>query len=221
MSRLLQDQEKRNHVMLPMRLTSAVLAASLALVPATRASADTKDFLAGAVLGGVAGALIQKEVRKQRVARAEQERFRARAAAPQTYVAQPRSTAAKKTYRPSIPATAEGREIQSSLNFFGFDAGPVDGRIGPATRSAVSDYQRYMVYEGTGTLTSFQQRLLTSSYLRAEAAGDSTLGTIAGLPDGTKGLLKLYREDLASGATQQRSLSPEPSSAPLTGAIDL
>ena len=78
-----------------------------------------------------------------------------------------------------------------------------------------------MGYDQTGTLTSFQQRLLTSSYLRAEAAGDQSLGIIAGLPDGTKGLLKVYREDLASGAAQQRSLRPEPSSAPLTGAIDL
>ncbi|MEO0378985.1 MAG: peptidoglycan-binding domain-containing protein [Pseudomonadota bacterium] len=207
--------------MLSKKLASAVLAASLALVPATRVSADGRDFLAGAVIGGVAGALIQKEVRKQKLAREQQQRLRARAATPQTYVAQPRRAAPKKVYRPSIPATAEGREVQSSLNYFGFDAGTVDGRVGPATRRAISDYQRYMGYDGTGTLTSFQQRLLTSSYLRAEAAGDTTLGTIAGLPDGTKGLLKLYREDLASGAAQQRNLSPEPSSAPITGAIDL
>lgn len=207
--------------MLPIKLTSAVLATALTLVPATRASADTRDFLAGAVLGGVAGALIQKEVRKQKLAREQQQRQRSRAAAPQTYASAPRRAVPKKTYRTSIPATPEGREIQSSLAYFGFNAGHIDGRIGPATRRAISEYQSYMGYDETGTLTSFQQKLLTSSYLRAEAAGDTTLGTIASLPDGTKGLLKLYREDLASGATQQRNLTPAPSSAPLTGAIDL
>ncbi len=194
--------------MLSTKLTSAVLAASLALVPASRAAADGKDFIAGALLGGVAGAIIQKEVRKNK----EQQRLRARTAAPQTYASQPRSYTPKKTYRPSIPATTEGRDIQSSLNYFGFDAGTVDGRVGPATRSAISDYQRYMGYEETGTLTSFQRHLLTSSYLRAEAAGERNLGLIAGLPDGTKGLLKVYRQELASGTVQQRSLEPEQSS---------
>ncbi|MEO0764746.1 MAG: peptidoglycan-binding domain-containing protein [Pseudomonadota bacterium] len=205
--------------MIPTKLTAAILAASLALVPATRVAADSEDFIAGALLGGVAGAIIQNEVRKNR------ERQRARASAPRTYaaqpqtfVAQPRASSAKKSIRPSIPATEEGREIQSSLNYFGFDAGPIDGRVGPATRSAISDYQRFMGYDETGTLTSFQQRLLTSSYLRAEAAGDSVVGTIAGLPDGTKGLLKLYREELAAGAAQQRQLAPAPSA---TGAIEL
>ncbi|WP_299729640.1 peptidoglycan-binding domain-containing protein [uncultured Tateyamaria sp.] len=205
--------------MLSTKLTAAVVAASIALIPATRVAADGRDFLAGAVLGGIAGAVIQKEVRKQRVQRAQIQRQRART--PQTYAAQPRYVAPKKSYRPSIPATTEGREIQSSLNYFGFDAGSVDGRVGPSTRRAISDYQRYMGYDSTGTLTTFQQRLLTSSYLRAEAAGDSTLGTIAGLPDGTKGLLKLYREELASGAAQQRGLRPDPTSAPVIGAIDL
>jgi len=207
--------------MLPIKLTSAVLATALFLVPAPRASADTKDFLAGAVLGGIAGAVIQKEVRKQKLAREQQQRARARAATPQTYASVPSRAVPKKAYRASIPATPEGREIQSSLAYFGFDAGPIDGRIGPATRSAISDYQSYMGYDRTGNLTSFQRRLLTSSYLRAEAAGDSTLGVIAGLPDGTKGLLKLYRDDLASGAAQQRNLAPSPSSIPPTGAIDL
>ncbi|MEL7261966.1 MAG: peptidoglycan-binding domain-containing protein, partial [Pseudomonadota bacterium] len=118
-----------------------------------------------------------------------------------------------KTYRPSIPATEAGREIQSSLNYFGFDAGTIDGRVGPATRRAISDYQRYMGYDETGTLTTFQKHLLTTSYLRAEAGGTRTLQDIAGLPDGTRGLLKLYREELATGSTQRRSVTPEPSTA--------
>ncbi|MEM6372775.1 MAG: hypothetical protein AAF727_08365, partial [Pseudomonadota bacterium] len=70
-------------------------------------------------------------------------------------------------------------------------------------------------------LTTFQRKLLTSSYLRAEAAGESTLSVIAGLPDGTKGLLKLYRAELAAGTTQQRELTPAPSASPTPEPIEL
>lgn len=197
--------------MLTKTLTSAAIAASLALVPATRVAADSRDFIAGAIIGGIGGAIINNEVRKNK----ERQAARQRAVAPRTYAAQPKAyrAPAKKTYRPSIPATEAGREIQSSLNYFGFDAGPVDGRVGPATKRAISNYQRYMGYDETGTLTTFQKHLLTTSYLRAEAGGSRTLQDIAGLPDGTRGLLKLYRDDIASGGAQQRTFAPEPSSA--------
>ncbi len=197
--------------MLSKTLISVAIAASVALVPATRAAADGKDFIAGAVIGGVAGAIINNEVRKNKARQAA----RQRAVTPRTYAAHPRAYVApkKKAYRPAIPATPEGREIQSSLNYFGFDAGPVDGQVGRKTRAAIADYQRYMGYEGTGTLTSFQQHLLTKSYLRAEAGGNRTYQDIASHPDGTRGLLKIYREDLASGGAQPRSLTPEPSGA--------
>jgi len=198
--------------MLSKSFLSAAIAASLILVPATRATADSRDFIAGAIIGGIGGAIINNEVRKNK----QRQAARSRAVAPRTYAAKPRSYAApkkKKAYRPSIPATPEGREIQSSLNYFGFDAGPVDGQVGSKTRDAIADYQRYMGYQGTGTLTTFQQHLLTTSYLRAEAGGSRTLQDIASLPDGTRGLLKLYREDLASGSTQRREINPEPSVA--------
>lgn len=198
--------------MLSKPLLAAAIAASLALVPATRAAADSRDFIAGAIIGGIGGAIINNEVRKNKARQAA----RQRAVAPRTYAAQPKAyrAPAKKTYRPSIPATEAGREIQSSLNYFGFDAGSVDGRVGPATKRAISDYQRYMGYDETGTLTTFQKHLLTTSYFRAEAGGARTLQDIAALPDGTRGLLKLYREELATGSTQQRStITPEPSSS--------
>ncbi|MEM9869928.1 MAG: peptidoglycan-binding domain-containing protein [Pseudomonadota bacterium] len=197
--------------MLSRTIITAAIAASLTLVPATRVAADSRDFIAGAILGGIGGAIINNEVRKNK----QRQIARQRAVTPRTYAAQPRTyrAPAKKTYRPSIPATEAGREIQSSLNYFGFDAGTIDGRVGPATRRAISDYQRYMGYDETGTLTTFQKHLLTTSYLRAEAGGPRTLQDIAGLPDGTRGLLKLYRAELATGSTQRRSVTPEPSTA--------
>ena len=195
--------------MLSKTLMSAAIAASLALVPGTRASADSRDFIAGAILGGIGGAIINNEVRKNK----QRQAVRNRAVVPRNYAAAPRSYTPKKTYRPSIPATSEGREIQSSLNYFGFNAGQVDGRVGTRTRDAIADYQRYMGYEGTGSLTTFQQHLLTTSYLRAEAGGSRTLQDIASLPDGTRGLLKLYRDELPSGGAQHRRLTPHPSTA--------
>ena len=45
--------------MLSKTFISAALAASLALVPATQAAADKKDFIAGAIIGGIGGAIIQ------------------------------------------------------------------------------------------------------------------------------------------------------------------
>jgi len=198
--------------MLSKTLISAAIAASLALVPATRAAADSRDFIAGAIIGGIGGAIINNEVRKNKA----REAARQRAVAPRTYAAQPRTYSApkkKKAYKPSIPATPEGREIQSSLNYFGFNAGTVDGRVGPATRNAISDYQRYMGYEATGTLTAFQQHLLTTSYFRAEAGGARTMQDIASLPEGTRGLLKLYRAELAQGGQQREQISGTSSQA--------
>ncbi|WP_052249687.1 peptidoglycan-binding protein [Tateyamaria sp. ANG-S1] len=197
--------------MLSKTLISAAIAASLALVPATRAAADSKDFIAGALLGGIGGAIINNEVRKNK----ERQAARSRAVAPRTTTTTQRAyrAPAQKTYRPSIPATPEGREIQSSLNYFGFDAGSIDGKVGSRTRDAIADFQRYMGYEGTGTLTSFQQHLLTSAYFRAEAGGNRTFQDIASHPDGTRGLLKIYRDDLAAGSTRERTLRPEPSAS--------
>lgn len=176
------------------KFTATALAASLALVPATRVAADAKDFIAGAVIGGVVGSQIQKQ----------QQRNKAAAPAARATVAAPQPRAQRST-SPSIPATDEGRRIQTALNYFGFDAGSVDGQIGSNTRDAVGDYQAYLGYPRTGELNDFEQRLLLTSYDRAMAGGDATFQEIAAQPDGTRGLLKVYRADIADGAATATS----------------
>lgn len=175
--------------MISTKLTAAAVAASLALMPATRVAADGKDFIAGAIIGGVVGSQLQKNAQRNR-----------------TVAPAPRVTntyrAPQRQYRSSIPATQEGRQIQSSLNYFGFNAGPVDGQIGSGTRAAIANYQGYMGYPRTGQLSAFEQELLISSYNRAQAGGDQTFRQIAAQPDGTRGLLKLYREEIANGGPQ-------------------
>ena len=155
-------------------LTGGLLAASLAFIPAETAQADAGDFIAGAIIGGIVGA----NANKQR-----------RTTTTRTYK--------KKTYRPSIPSTQEGRNIQASLNYFGFNAGAVDGQLGRKTRDAVSQYQAYLGYPVTGQLSAFEQNLLISSYNRAQAGGYAVQQQVAATPDGTRGLLKTYRAEMA------------------------
>ena len=156
-------------------LSTAVLAASVAFTPATRVAADAGDFVAGALIGGLIGHAATKEAQRKK--------------------------AAQRTYRPGIPSTQEGREIQSSLNYFGFNAGRVDGQLGRNSREAISRYQIYMGYPATGQLTPIEHEILTTSYQRAQLNVPSINQAMMTHPDGPRGLLKTYRQELAGGAT--------------------
>jgi peptidoglycan hydrolase-like protein with peptidoglycan-binding domain len=166
-------------------MTGAVLAASLAFVPADTAQADAGDFIAGAIIGGIVGA----NAKKQRTTR--QRTYRAPA-------------------RSRLPSTQEGRSIQASLNYFGFDAGTVDGQLGRRTRNAVSSYQAYLGYPVTGQLSPFEQNLLTSTYNRAQAGGFTQQQRSANAYDGTRGLLKAARVELQGGGAQAPVIAAVP-----------
>lgn len=168
--------------------TTVVLAASVAILPASRVAADAGDFVAGALIGGLVGHVATKEAQKNRAARS--------------------SNTVTRTYRPAIPSTVEGREIQTSLNYFGFNAGSVDGQLGRRSRTAISQYQVYMGYPATGQLTAFEQSLLVGTYNRALAGGYAFTQQAATHPDGTRGLLKLYRAELAGPLTTQQAALP-------------
>ncbi|QJF52000.1 peptidoglycan-binding domain-containing protein [Roseobacter ponti] len=187
--------------MLSLKMTSAAVAAALALTPATRVAADGKDFIAGAVIGGIVGSQLQKNATRNRTV----------APAPQVTGT---TTYSEPATRSGIPATQTGREVQTSLNYFGFNAGTVDGQIGGRSRAAISDYQAYMGYEATGQLTQFEQDLLVRSFNRAQAGGDQTFRKIAANPDGTRGLLKEYRAEFARGNDSGQYTSY---ATPLTG----
>ncbi len=171
-------------------ITGAVLAASLTFIPAETAQADAGDFIAGAIIGGIVGANAKKQRSTRRT-----------------------KTYRKKSYRSGIPSTQEGRNIQASLNYFGFNAGTVDGQLGQRTRNAVSQYQSYLGYPITGQLSAFEQNLLTSSYNRAQAGGYVVQQQVAGTPDGTRGLLRTYRAEMAGQTTTTQTIvavAPQP-----------
>ncbi len=155
-------------------ITATILALSVAIVPAGRAAADAGDFVAGAIIGGIVGSAATKNNQRKR--------------------ATTRSHAPRAS---RIPSTQEGREIQASLNYFGFNAGTVDGQLGRRSRNAISSYQAYLGYPVTGQLSPFEQNLLISSYNRAQAGGYAVTQQVASNPDGTRGLLKTYRAELA------------------------
>lgn len=161
--------------MLSKTITASVLALSLSFVPAEQAEADIGDFVGGVAVGAIGSAIVRNNQRQRATTRSTTRR----------YVA------------PRLPSTQEGRQIQSSLNYFGFNAGSVDGQLGQRSRNAISSYQAYLGYPVTGQLTPFEQNLLITSHNRAQAGGYATNQLVASNPDGTRGLLKTYRAEMA------------------------
>ncbi len=163
-------------------ISTVLVAAALAFSPVSKASADTGDFVAGALIGGLVGHAVTKESQRNR--------------------AQKQTTRTQSTVRRStIPSTQQGREIQSSLNYFGFNAGGVDGQLGRQSRAAISRYQAYMAYPATGQLTPLEEEILITSHRRAQIGSAEITQQMATHPDGPRGLLKNYRQELAGVPT--------------------
>eukprot|EP00933_Yihiella_yeosuensis_P081081 TRINITY_DN9461_c0_g3_i1.p1 TRINITY_DN9461_c0_g3~~TRINITY_DN9461_c0_g3_i1.p1 ORF type:complete len:556 (-),score=-7.75 TRINITY_DN9461_c0_g3_i1:271-1938(-) len=157
-------------------LISTLFAAALITAPASRVSADAGDFVAGAIIGGIIGNAAKKNNR----------------------------TSTKR--HSGVPRSQEGRDIQTSLNYFGFNAGSVDGQLGRQSRAAVSRYQAYMGYPATGQLTQFEKDFLISSYYRAQSGGQATTQLVLSTPDGTRGLLTIYRDEQLNGGRGTASI---------------
>lgn len=165
-------------------LSSAALAATLVVSPISKASADTGNFIAGAVVGSVVGHAARREYDLTRTQR-------------QT------TTRTQSTARHTIiPSTRQGHDIQTSLNYFGFDAGSVDGQLGGQSRAAISRYQAYMGYPATGQLTPLEEEILIASHRKGQVGSFETNRQIATHPDGERVLLQNYRQDLAGETTE-------------------
>lgn len=173
-----------------MKLTyfaAALLAASLTLTSPGRVAADAGDALVGGIIGGVIGGAIVNEGNKRRTT--------------------------KRVYRAPSPVRAENREIQTSLNYFGFPAGSPDGVLGRNSRTAISQYQAHMGYSPTGRLSLYEKDFLITSYHRALAGGPVTLQQAASHPMGSRGLLYVYR-DQAAGVLPQGQTTTAVATAP-------
>lgn len=171
---------------------TAGLAAVIVATGATRAQSDGGDIVGG-IVGGIIGGAIVNESQKRR---------------------QPTVVYRKSSPSISSAQRAENREIQTSLNYFGFPAGTPDGILGRRSRSAVSQYQAHMGYPVTGHLSLYEKDFLISSYHRALSGGPTTSQLAATLPGGTRGLLVHYR-DMAAGV-----VAPAPMPAPAPQAVE-
>lgn len=158
--------------------TSASVAAAIALMPAEPAEADAAEFLGGALIGGVIGHALTQQGQ--------------------------RTTRTTRVVRPGIPATQQGRETQAALNYFGFNAGAVDGQVGPGTRAAIERYQRAMGYPVDGReFSEYQFDYLMDAYFWAQNGGAAQSG-MSGQP-----LLFAYR-DSREGRNLPTAASEEP-----------
>ncbi len=201
-------------------ISAAALSAALLVSGASQVSADAGDALVGGIIGGViGGAIVNENNKKRRVVRT------------------------KRVYRQPVYSAqrAENREVQTSLNYFGFPAGTPDGVLGRRSRAAISQYQAHLGYPVTGYLTEYEKSFLLSSYNRAQAGGYTTTQQIASNPMGSRGLLLTYRDQAAGVAptapqagviavaptvpvvpaqpqTQLAATTPEPEEAPSDGA---
>ena len=82
-----------------------------------------------------------------------------------------------KPERPQVRATGNSqapverervRGIQTALNHFGFDAGPVDGLPGVKTRAAIRRFQASRNFPETGILSAGEEEILRSEFRNSQ-----------------------------------------------------
>jgi peptidoglycan hydrolase-like protein with peptidoglycan-binding domain len=172
-------------------LTTGCVAAALALSPAERAEADAGEFIGGAIIGGIIGY-----------------------AAGQNQGQRSAPPPVRGSCGPGIPATQQGRETQTALNYFGYDAGTVDGQIGAGTRAAIERFQASMGYPVNGReFASYQFDFLMDGYFWATQQGGAQQTGLRG-PQ----LLYAYRDSL-SGAPIQSTAPVQQVQPPATTVI--
>lgn len=160
-------------MILRLALTLGIAFSLAAAIPQT-ARADAGEFLGGAVVGGIVGYAIGKDQQKKK---------------------SQRTTTSNRTYRSGIPSTTQGAQTQTALNYFGYNAGRVDGQVGRGTRSAIERYQASMGYPVNGyDFQPYQYDFLMQAYYWATSGGQATT-QLSGQP-----LLMAYRRQVQTGS---------------------
>ena len=170
--------------MLPKRITIACLMSAVAFSGATRAAADAGDALAGALFGGILGHAIAKDQQRKR------------------------TVVVRRAPSVSSAERQAARQMQTALNYFGFNAGSVDGAVGPGTRAAVSRYQSHMGYPVSGWIQPHEHDFLVAAHSWATSGGAAT--SAARTP---QELLVAYRQRMTAPAPQMAFVQPVPQMA--------
>ena len=159
-------------------MTTAAIVGTVTLAPTDRAEAN--DFIAGAAVG-VLGTLAVQEVNRNRQ----------------------QQTTVKRAPVARIPVTERGEQTQTALNYFGYDAGAVDGQIGPGTRAAIERYQVSMGYPVDGrNFTDNQFETLMAAYYWADNGGQQQTGLYG------QQLLMAYKNQVAGAPVMAGAGAP-------------
>ena len=164
---------------------------AIAIAPVTQARADAGDFIGGAIVGGLLGHAITKDQQRK----------------------QQRTTVVRRNYS-TIPSTQQGAQTQTALNYFGYNAGRVDGQIGAGSRRAIEAYQASMGYPVNGRdFQPYQYDFLMQAYYWG-INGGAAQTQMAGQP-----LLMAYRRQVQTGSTVIAAPQPAPLPAPVTTVV--
>ncbi|EAQ04930.1 hypothetical protein OB2597_06590 [Pseudooceanicola batsensis HTCC2597] len=148
------------------RTVKGLLAATII---ATTPVAAMADNLGAAIVGGIIGGAIMNAQPKKKV-----------------YV--------RKSTPKYSAARAQNREVQTSLNYFGFNAGGADGVLGSRSRAAISRYQAYLGFPATGHLSEYERQILVNSYNRAQIGDPQVVKVMQKSNEGPRALLKAMQK---------------------------
>ncbi|MCL6283935.1 peptidoglycan-binding protein [Ruegeria sp. 2012CJ41-6] len=182
----------------------AVLASSVALIPAKQAPADeAAALIGGALLGGIIVNEVHKNKQRQR---ASTQRQRSSA---------PRYSGISSAQR------QQNRDVQAALNYFGYNVGVVDGSLGRNSRAGISRFQADMGYPIDGYLNDYERSFLLNSQQRALASAHVAPYNQIVATQGQGGLLRTYRNEQlgiqtpqVQPATVPAPAAPAPTPAP-------
>lgn len=161
-------------------ICTSLIAASLLVVPVQRAQAnDGAALLGGLLLGGIIVNEVNKNKQRKRT----------------TTTTQRRSSSVSSAQR------AENRQVQTSLNYFGYNVGTVDGSLGRKSRAGISRYQSEMGFQPDGYLDPHERDFLLGSYQRALASSSVPPYNQVVATQGYNGLLRTYRNEQLGIAT--------------------
>ena len=158
-------------------LVAGLVSLGLMAEGAAPALAGGSDVVGG-IIGGIIGGAIVNEANKSR----------------------PRTVYRTAPAKPAVSSYQrdQNREVQTSLNYFGYPVGTPDGVLGAKSRAAISQYQALIGYPSTGELTEMERQILVSAYNRAMIGGPQVQQAAAG-PQGIRGMLLRQRDEMMGG----------------------
>lgn len=156
--------------------------AVIADAPLKRAEAQRGGQIVGAGAAGLALGVIIGSMANQGQAQQSQSEPAPRKQRPTTNSGSSRSSQGSTRSVAGATASAglsrgEVEKIQESLNLLGYDAGTVDGSLGPQTVRAVEKFQSDNDFPATGRLTAAERKVLTSA---VEQKTTKVTGSVSG-----------------------------------------